>query len=484
MSEKPALQARLESSELSCEGLQITRLSGREAISRPFSFEIDLVRRVERSLPAGLAPGARLSIVFEEAGHEVRRVTGVVMALRDRLETRGTRRTCSVRLAPRASLLELVETQEIYLDLSVPEILTQKLERYGFSREDVELRLLGEYPRREIVAQYKETDLAFLSRLTEHAGISYLLEEGGPRGRLVFTDHRAGFRPVEGAEQVRYRDRGEARDVFLLEVERQLIPSTFAVQDYNYRHPQVDLTATFRLDAGFAGGVVEYGAHVKTPEEAEALARIRAEERDAQGEILEGRSTLCSLSAGRTSTLEGHPHLDALELLFVEVEHEGRWPAFDEAGSEEASYESSFKAIPAAKTYRPPRRTPRPRIHGLVTGVVQPGRGAALGSQACLDEHGRYTVQFHFDTAPTSAARASHPVRMAQPYAGPGHGMHFPLRPGAEVVIAFVDGDPDRPVIVGAVPNAITPSPVVASTANTHRISTAAGVLVEISERR
>jgi type VI secretion system secreted protein VgrG len=180
----------------------------------------------------------------------------------------------------------------------------------------------------------------------------------------------------------------------------------------------------------------------------------------------------------------GHPRADALDLLIVEVEHEGRWPLFDDAPEDaELHYTNSFKAISAEKTYRPPRRTPRPRIHGVVTGIVQPLPGADVGAVARLDEHGRYVVQIHFDTAPPGGQKASHAVRMAQPYAGPNHGMHFPLRPGAEVLLGFVDGDPDRPIILGAVPNAIAPSPVAAANANTHRISTAAGVVIEISDR-
>lgn len=119
----------------------------------------------------------------------------------------------------------------------------------------------------------------------------------------------------------------------------------------------------------------------------------------------------------------------------------------------------------------------------MVTGIVQPGSDGETGGIAQLDAEGRYLVQFHFDTTQPGEERASHRVRMAQPFAGPSYGMHFPLRRGTEVLVAFTNGDPDRPVIVGALYNTASPSPVVASNATKHQIKAASGALFEFGSK-
>jgi type VI secretion system secreted protein VgrG len=140
-----------------------------------------------------------------------------------------------------------------------------------------------------------------------------------------------------------------------------------------------------------------------------------------------------------------------------------------------------FKAIPAAVPFRPRRVTPRPKIHGVTPGVVQAAPSVDT-EQPWIDEHGRYLVQMLFDSAAADERPASLPIRMIQAHSGPGYGIHYPLRPNTEVLVAFLGGDPDRPVIVGSVPNAITPTPVVDRDRTMHRLKTMSGVLVEIDD--
>ncbi|MGK4002166.1 type VI secretion system tip protein TssI/VgrG [Sorangium sp. So ce1036] len=479
------LNVHIESARGSWDHVKVRELSGREVISQLFSFDLDVVLDEGRELPPDAAPGAEVSLVFEADGEEIRRISGMLGPIRDRLEPLAERATCRLRLVPRAYRLTLVETQEIFMDCSVPDIIRSKLERHNFGAEDVELRLLESYPEREFVVQYGESDLAFISRLAEHDGIGFFFEHEGGRDRLIFTDHPAGFRPAAGAATVPFRPRGEAADIFALEVTTDLIPTSYVVQDYNYRAPQLDMTAYVGLSSGDGGGVVEYGSHVKTPEEARRIAQIRAEERLSRQRVFEGRAGRAALSAGRRVTVIDHPRLPAPEeLLLVEVEHQARFPAFMDDGAQSPFYRNTFRAIPARIAYRPPRRTPRPRISGVVTGIVQPGPGGKTNGIPQLDAEGRYTVQLHFDTAQPGEQKASRPVRMAQPFGGLGHGMHFPLRPGTEVVVAFANGDPDRPVILGAMFHPLAPSPVTARNANQSRITTASGTMLEISEKR
>lgn len=487
MVEEGALEIRLESPELELTTLAVRRLTAHESIGETFSFDLQLVQLTGVAVSSQDLLGIDVTIVFSQNGFELRRVGGIVSRVLDRADAAGAfagaahHRTYSVTVVPKLFRMALVKTQEVYLDLSLPEIIKKKAELYGFAHEDIDLRLAEEHPAREFVVQYRETDVAFLSRLCEHVGVSFFFVNEGGKDKVVFTDNEAGFAIKEEAERLPYRSGGEKDGVFELATHRELVPSFFAMQDYDYRNPLYDLGASASLDLGSGGGYVEYGAHYRTADEGQRLAQVRADEQRARAHRYFGKSDHVGLSAGARIVVEGHPELGDIELVVVEVAHTASAAESGEGGE----YENRFVAVPAGFTYRPERKTPRPRIHGFVTGVVQAGQGGAVGGVAHVDGDGRYLVELHFDAAPKGEARASRPIRMAQPYAGPNHGMHFPLRPGAEVLLAFMDGDPDRPVIIGAVPNATAPSPVNASSANKNRIVTGnGGIIIEMCDGR
>jgi type VI secretion system secreted protein VgrG len=457
------------------EHVRVQELSGREAISEPYRFDVSVVCDHGHELPEDALPGADITLTIEIDGDEVRRVHGILGPIKTRLG-HGERHGYELRIVPRFYRLGLVQTQEIYLDKTFPEIVKSKLERHDFAEREMDFRLIGTYAAREFVVQYGETDLAFVSRLAEHVGVSYFFEQGDDGERIVFTDHPSGFRPAERGEESRFSPRGDKTDVFALDLLTDLIPTSYIVQDYNYRSPLVDLSAVADVESGNGGGVVEYGPHLKTPDEAERMAKIRSQERLCRQRVYEGKSSLPALAAGAKTTLVEHPRLEGpLPLLLTEVTHEARVPVFDEESSRVAEYKNGFKAIPADVVYRPERRTPKPRIWGTTTGIVQPGAEGETGGIAQIDSEGRYLVQFHFDTTQPGEQKASHRVRMAQPFAGPSYGMHMPLRRGTEVLLAYTNGDPDRPIIVGALYNAASPSPVVTENAHTHQIKSASG---------
>lgn len=457
-------------------------MTGREVVSRLFSFDLELVSTRPDEQSAEAMAGAEVTLVFHREGEELRRVHGIIAELDEMLETEVGSRVYRARVAPRAHRLTLVETQEIYMDLSVPGIIRQKLELVGLGADDVEFRLRAKYPELEFVVQYNESDLAFVSRLAEHLGISFFFEHDDERDKIVFTDGH-GFGAVPGPFAIPFQPRGEQNDIFHLEAKTRLIPTNYVLQDYNYRKPEVDLTTTHTSSLGYGGGVVEYGAHYKTQEDGEALAKIRTEEREAGRYVYSGKSDVCRLGAGATFELDGHARRDRAQLLVIEVEHRFAQSTVIHGGTEQERYTNSFRAIDASLCYRPPRITPKPRIPGVITGIVEQEPDTPPGQYAKIDKHGRYTVKFLFDTSAPGERKASRPVRMLQPHAGPGYGMHFPLKPGIEVLLAFVNGDPDRPLIVGAVPNAETPSPVTGSNALMNKIKTASGIIMELVDR-
>lgn len=473
------LELFIESGGTRWDDVMVLRIAGREAVSQPFSYEIDVVMQdAAADLEGRAAPGLDVTIVFELDGVETRRVHGALGRVTDHLDVNDEHRTYRLTVHPRVHRMNLIETQEILLDLTIPAIIQRKLDMHGFQPEDYELRLLGTYDVREIVTQFGETDLAFITRLTEHVGISFYFEHESGVDKIVFTDHPGGFSSVPEHEEAAFHGRGETMGVYGLSIVHEAIPARYFVQDYNYRTPLLDPTGSFEIDANGDGGVVEYGSHVKSPDEAARLAQVRAEERLCRRDVYHAKSTHQPASAGRRLAIVDHPRLrQKEELLIVEIEIEGNFPVELERGK--PVFVNRFQAIPAGVVFRPLRRTPKPRMHGFVTGVVQPGPEGEIGGVARLTDDGRYTVQIHFDTAVRGQQKASHPVRMAQPFAGHGNSMHFPLLPGTEVIIGFANGDPDRPLIVGALPNPVSPTTIVAKEAHTHRIKSSQGVVIE-----
>ncbi|MBI4952954.1 MAG: type VI secretion system tip protein VgrG [Myxococcales bacterium] len=478
---RDVLQIHLEADAIDHGEVRLTSLEGHETLSQLFDFQIELATTREEGLATDDLVGAPASLVFARAGEVTRRLHGLVAEISELFGggPGAQVRRYRLRLAPRAYRLSLNQALEIFMDRSVPDIARAVLEARGFRPdEDFELRLTGSYPAREFVVQYRESDLDFLGRLTEHLGITYFFEHDGAVDRLILSDHNAAFGPVAGGAHLELRGRDDERGVFELTARTRTLPAQYVLRDYNYRTPGIDLTVTEPVVAGGAGDVLEYGAHFKTKAEGAALARIRAEELRATHKVFEGRSVEERLAAGSAFTLEGFPGGD-LELLVTAVRHSARQAGHFAAGDGPPRYENALTAIDARTRYRPPRRTPRPRVEGLLTGVID---AAQKGPYAELDGEGRYRVKFLYDTADTGGGQASRLVRMAQPHAGGGYGMHFPLRPGVEVLLQCVNGDPDRPIISGTVANPGTPGPVTSGNAARNIIRTGGGNEINIDD--
>jgi type VI secretion system secreted protein VgrG len=210
---------------------------------------------------------------------------------------------------------------------------------------------------------------------------------------------------------------------------------------------------------------------------------MRAEERRAGQLVLTGTTSRADLAPGRRIPLLDDVRFPELELLVTELHHDLVQPATMHDDGVVPRYECRFVGIPAERRYRPPRITPRPRIHGVLHAIIDPLPNDEIGEFSNLDAEGRYTVRMYFDVAGSTRTISSKRVRMIQNHAGGYYGTHVPLKPGIEVMVAFVDGDPDRPVIVGSVPNPVIPSPVTSENATMSRVKTVSGVLIEMKDR-
>lgn len=484
-----ARRVELVTEDFDHQHLAVKRLEGKEAISRVPTYLVTLVSTVETAVAAPLEPaellGSFVRLHLKDASDGLlRTLSGVVRAARRRADRGITHAVYELELAPRASLLDLVVQQEIFLNQDVVEILRSKLDRLELP-DYVEFRITGTYPKQEFVVQHGESDLAFVCRLAEHYGISFHFEEGDEGERMVFGDHSAAFDQVDG--DIPFVPRGEPFGVHDLEAEARTIPARWEVQDYNYRKPLQEKSAAHTLSVGM-GGVIEYGTHHADPDQGGVIARVRAEEALCRHQLTRGHGAVAVIVAGRHVVIGDDAFVGDRELLVVESAFEFEQSLGGDA-THSAFFRCSFTAIASELTFRPARITPRPRLDGVVTGIVQYAPGDESGGQARLDDQGRYIVSLHFDTRSAKEEDDGYqyrslPIRMAQPFAGPNQGMHFPLRPGTEVLVAFENGDPDRPVIVGAVPNVTTPSPVVASDSHMHRVRSRHGLVLEFGRAK
>lgn len=333
----------------------------------------------------------------------------------------------------------------IFQEKSVPDIVEEVFSDHGFT--DFKRSLTGTYTPREYCVQYNETAFEFVSRLLEQEGIFYFFEHEDGKHTLVLADDAGAFAATPGAATVRYGTHGEwtqQNTVIRCSLEESVIPGAFALDDFNFETPSTDLMVAVASQVAQNGStrrVYEYpGGFLKTAA-GEGLTQVRAEEREAPLRRLRGDSYCRAMIPGFKTALEDHYRADVnAEYVVLAVNHAGTWEG----------YSNSFEAFPSAIPFRPLRTTRKPIIPGAQTAIVV----GKAGEEIWTDEYGRIKVQFHWDQLGENDEKSSCWIRVAQGWAGKSWGQWFLPRIGQEVVVSFLEGDPDRPLVTGAVYNA------------------------------
>ena len=395
-------------------------------------------------------------------------------------------------LVPRLWQADLYRENQLFLDKTVPDIIEEILKQAGLTTQDYELKLTNKYPQWEYICQYRETDFDFISRWMEREGIYFFFQQGEDSEKLIITDSSTAHEDIRGDATIPFTPPSgivpEKEAIFTFLCRQKRLPNKVILKDYNYRKPSLDLKAEAEVDASGRGDVYFYGEHFKTPQEGNGLAKIRAEEIKCREDVYHGESTAPNLDPGFFCEIEYHYRQSYNQkYLIVEVEHEGHqtgslWAGVEKEsakGEKRLTYANSFTAIRSDVQFRPERKTPKSRFYGTMNATID---AAGIGEYAELDDLGRYKVKLPFDQSDMEGGKASRYVRMQQPYAGTEHGMHFPLHKGTEVLLTFVDGDPDRPVIAGAVPNPETASPVTAANQTESVIQTGGNNKIRIQD--
>jgi type VI secretion system secreted protein VgrG len=428
--------------------LRVIRFEGQEGLSQLFQFEIDV------ACPAG-------DVAFEDAvgkpailtfrvGEEPRHVHGIVASFEQGEEGKKLTAYRAV-LVPAVWRLRHRRDSRIFQALSVPDILKKVLDGAGILSEGYRLALSGSYSPREYCVQYRESDWAFLCRLMEAEGIAYHFEHTASKHVLVMADSPSHYAPIAGDSTLVFRPplgalvQGEHVSRFRY-IER-VRPGKVTLRDYNFKKPSLLLEGKGKAAENDDLEIYDYPGDYDAPDPGGALAKIRLEELQASRQTADGESACARLLPGATFTLADHPRDDFnRDLLITSVDHHGAEPGMD-YGDSAAPYGNRFKVIPKDIPFRPPQVTPRPTIKGIQTAIVT----GPSGEEIHTDEHGRIKVQFHWDRLGKKDDKSSCWIRVSQIWAGGAWGAVFLPRIGHEVVVDFIEGDPDRPLIVGSV---------------------------------
>ncbi|WP_054029619.1 type VI secretion system Vgr family protein [Desulfatitalea tepidiphila] len=462
-----------ESQALPKDAFTVVRFSGEEGLSRLYRFDILLVsERSDIDITAVLQQPATFTIRGKFAHGPDLPYHGILSAF-EQQQQYGPYIYYRAELRPRLWWLTLTHHNQVFLDKKIDQFLSGVLQDGGLSQGvDFDFRFQGKYEPRPYVCQYGESHFDFVSRWMEREGAYYWFEQGGQSEKMIAADTHIAHTPLPGHETFVYAPpsgldaTGADKVIRQFNLKQRPMPKNVLLKDYNYLKPSLDLEGRAPVQANGRGEIYLYGEHFQDRGEGQRLADIRAEAYRCREKIFHGRSTIPAIRPGYLYTLQRHYSPDFnRRFLTTAVRHEGSQEFYLASGlgssagedKEGLFYRNSFECIPGDTQFRPERTTPKPRISGTLSARID---AAGSGQYAELDEHGRYKVVMPFDLSGRKGGKASAWVRMMQPYAGEGMGFHAPLHKGTEVLLSFIEADPDRPVIAGAVPNPETPSPV------------------------
>jgi type VI secretion system secreted protein VgrG len=435
-----------------------------EQLNEPYTLTLKLATDTVGAEPVKLlGQPVHLTVI---RGAAARMVTGIVSSVKEG-STSPLTVSAYVVVRPALDALRHRVNTRIFQEKTVPQILEQVLgEGLRPYKRSLDNRLSRTYRPCDYRVQYDESDFAFCERLMEEEGIVYWFEVEGEAELMVLADDDRHYGAIESIHDAALQfaeytsSVGGHEYVGELFATSQVRPTKLATRHHDWARP------SFAQDGASndePAGDTPHGAFVSPPREVyehdeapltsepggttyaadkDDQVRIRREAMKHDARVSTGWSTVFGMRVGATFTLGGHPRADLDgEYLVTSVTH-------DLAGGG-LHYRNDFWCLPSDVSFRPRRVTPRPRIHSIQTATVV----GPAGEEIHTDEHGRIKVQFHWDRLGARDEHSSCWVRVMQPWAGPGWGFVFIPRIGMEVVVNFVDGDPDRPLVMGSVYN-------------------------------
>ncbi|PUW63178.1 type VI secretion system Vgr family protein [Cronobacter sakazakii] len=443
--------------QLPVEGLLFWKLSGREALSEPFMFTLTLLGTDARADRSALLGQPVTVTIPTQALMKPRYLNGKVTRVAvSAVELSGTRYAAyELTVEPDLWPMQRDRNLRIFQGQTVPQIVKTLL---GESRVNMEERLSGSYRVWEYCVQYQESSLDFISRLLELEGIAYHFRHEQDRHTLILTDAPGQYEPFPGYETIPYHvtPSGGSTDeegISQWALEDSVTPGIYSLDDYDFRKPNAWLFQARQnplspqpgsIDVyDWPGRFVEHG-------HGEFYARIRQERWQVEHRQTQGTATALGIAPGHTFVLRNAPFFgDNGEYLTTVAHYRFEENRYASGPDSNTLHEIRFEVIPADVPYRPAQKTPWPRTYGPQTAKVVGPQGESIWT----DKYGRVKVKFHWDRLGKGDDTSSSWVRVSSAWAGQGFGGVQIPRVGDEVVVDFINGDPDRPLITGRVYN-------------------------------
>jgi type VI secretion system secreted protein VgrG len=425
-----------------------------ERLSFPFELNVSLACEDEIAFDDVVGKEALLTLLGNDGD---RHCHGIINTFKQ-TGSKGHFHLYRARVVPSLWLLSLEHDCRIFQNLSVQDIVKQILQDGKITADRFDFRLQNQYPPRDYCVQYRETDLNFISRLLEEEGIFYFFEHSEDKHVLVFADSTVAYKPIPGNADLPFNPSSdmvpEEEYVHEFAFSQRILSGKMTRRDFNFEKPSLDLTANEEAKSFQKLEVYDYPGKYGDQNQGKKLAKIRLQESVAFKEKAEGRSICPRFAPGFTFKLTDHERQGFnQEYLLVEAVHAGSQPQVleEQSGSGEgSSYSNDFLGIPSGVTFRPERKTPKSIVEGPQTALVV----GPKGEEIYTDKYGRVKVQFHWDREGKQDDKSSCWIRVGSLFAGGNYGVLFTPRIGQEVIIDFLEGDPDQPLITGRVYNA------------------------------
>lgn len=452
----PALLGNQSLFEFEIDGVdglsRVVRFSGHEGISSLFEFHVELAGP-DIDLREIIGKTACLTI---DGVDQPRHVHGII----SHVEYGGHSRRYTLYeltlVPPLWRLLHRVDCR-VFQHETTEQVLTKVFKEAGLDPKSFRFDLKSGYGARNYCIQYRESDFAFVSRLMEEDGIFYFFEHTEEGTTLIIADHPGAHKSIPGNPLVMFNEGSQVRGqehVTHIRLSESIRPGKISLRDFNFHKPEQEMEVNADAENDVDLEVYDYPGEFQdpageSPHQGKSMAKIRLEAHQAGKRQASGGSDCMRLMPGYTFALAGHGRAEVNgEYLLTRVMHHGSQPqVLDEDGQGAFHYGNDFACIPKDTPYRPPRHTPRPVVRGIQSATVV-GAGS---EEVHTDEHGRVMVQFHWDRKGEHNEKSSCWVRVSQLWAGNGWGAMFIPRVGHEVLVDFIEGDPDRPIITGRV---------------------------------
>jgi len=441
--------------------LLFQRMSAKEQLGNLFEYELDLLSK-DPGINLQDLLGSTMSVRLSTRGEEQRHFSGYVSRF-SQMGMSGKYYVYQASLRPWLWLLSRTANCRIFQQKTVPDIIKQVFRDNGFS--DFEDLLSGNYRTWEYCVQYRETDFNFISRLMEQEGIYYYFKNEKDIHTLVMSDSIGSHDPIPGYEEIPYNpfsdhSRAEYEHIFEWFTSQTVQPGSYVMNDYNFKTPKANLEA--KLSQQYEHEQSEYevfdylGEYIDASE-GETYVRVRLEEFTSQHEQAQGQTDARGIAVGGLFSLAEFPRKDQnKEYLVVSTDYEINSSQYESGtATDEDVFSCSFTAMDSQVAFRSQRKTPKPMVQGPQTATVV----GKAGEEIWTDEYGRVKVQFHWDREGQSDENSSCWIRVSHPTAGKSWGAVSIPRIGQEVIVDFLEGDPDRPIITGRVYNDVEKTP-------------------------